>query len=47
MDYSIPSRESRNTPCHFIVQKQEISAGTDEPSGLLNYDWGQTKGRKG
>ena len=39
---SIPSRVSRNTPSRFILQKLEISAGTDEPSGLLNYDWGQT-----
>ena len=31
---SIPSRGSRNTPSRFILQKPEISAGTDEPSGL-------------
>ena len=28
---SIPSRGSRNTPSRFILQKPEISAGTDEP----------------
>ena len=39
---SIPSRGSRNTPSRFILQKPDISAGTDEPSGSLNYDWGQT-----
>ena len=32
---SIPSRGSRNTPSRFILQKPEISAGNDEPSGLL------------
>ena len=36
---SIPSRGSRNTPSRFILQKPEISAGTDEPSGSPNYDW--------
>ena len=30
---SIPSSGSRNTPSRFILQKPEISAGTDEPSG--------------
>ena len=24
-----------------IVQKPEISAGSDEPSGSCNYDWGR------
>ena len=38
---SIPSRGSRNTPSRFILQKLEISAGTDEPSGAPNYDWGR------
>ena len=38
---SIPSRGSRNTPSRFILQKLEISAGTDEPSGSPNYDWGR------
>ena len=38
---SIPSRASRNTPSRFILQKPEISAGTDAPSGSLNYDWGR------
>ena len=38
---SIPSRGSRNTPSRFILQKPEISAGTDEPSGSPNYDWGR------
>ena len=28
---SIPSRGSRNTPSRFMLQKPEISAGTDEP----------------
>ena len=28
------------TPSRFILQKPEISAGTDEPSGSPNYDWG-------
>ena len=28
---SIPSRGSRNTPSRFILQKPEISTGTDEP----------------
>ena len=32
---------SRNTPSCFILQKPEVSAGTDEPSGLPNYDWGR------
>ena len=36
---SIPSRGSRNTPSHFIRQKPEISAGSDKPSGLPNYNW--------
>ena len=35
---SIPSRGSRNTPGRFILQKPEISTGTDEPSGLPNYE---------
>ena len=39
---SIPSRGSRNTPSRFILQKAEISAGTDEPSGSPNYYWAQT-----
>ena len=39
MDLCKPSRGSRNTPSRFILQKPEISAGSDEPSGLLNYDW--------
>ena len=30
---------SRNTPSRFILQKPEISAGTDEPSDSPNYDW--------
>ena len=30
---SIPSRGSRYTPSHFILQKPETSAGTDGPSG--------------
>ena len=34
---SIPSRGSRNTPSRFILQKPEISAGTDEPSGSRSY----------
>ena len=38
---SVPSRGSRNTPSRFILQKPEISAGTDEPSGSPNYDWGR------
>ena len=38
---SIPSRGSRNTPCRFILQKPQISAGTDEPSGSPNYYWGR------
>ena len=38
---SIPSTGSRNTPSRFILQKPEISAGTDEPSGSPNYDWGR------
>ena len=38
---SIPSRGSTNTPGRFILQTPEISAGTDEPSGSPNYDWGQ------
>ena len=38
---SIPSRGSRNTPSRFILQKLEISASTDEPSGLHNYIWGR------
>ena len=33
---------SRNTLSRFILQKLEICAGTDEPSGSPNYDWGQT-----
>ena len=37
---SIPSRGSRNTSSRFILQKPEISAGTDEPSRSYNYDWG-------
>ena len=36
---SIPFRGHRNTPSRFIIQKPEISAGTDEPSGSPNYDW--------
>ena len=32
---------SRNTPSRFILQKPEISGGTDEPSGSHNYDWGR------
>ena len=35
---SIPSRGSRNTPSRFILQKLEISGGTDEPFGSPNYD---------
>ena len=35
---SIPSRGSRNTLSRFIIQKPEISAGTDQP-GSPNYDW--------
>ena len=38
---SIPSRGSRNTPSRFILQKPEISAGTDEPSGSANCYWGR------
>ena len=38
---SITSRGSRNTRNRFIRQKPEISAGTDEPSGSPNYDWGR------
>ena len=30
---SSPSRRSRNTPSHFILQQSEISTGTDGPSG--------------
>ena len=30
---SIPSRGSKNTPSRFILQKMEMSASTDEPSG--------------
>ena len=37
---SVPSRGSRNTPSRFILQKPKISAGTDRPPGLANYDWG-------
>ena len=33
---------SRNAPSRFILQKLVISAGTDEPSGSLNNDCGQT-----
>ena len=36
---SIPSRGSRNTPSRFILQKPEISGGTDEPSGSPSYNW--------
>ena len=32
------SRGSENTPSRFILQKPEISAGSDEPSGLPNFD---------
>ena len=39
---SIPSRGSRNTPSSFILQKPEISASTDGPSGSPNVDWDQT-----
>ena len=39
---SILSRGSLNTPRRFIPQKPDKSAGTDEPSGSPNYDWGQT-----
>ena len=35
---SMPSSGSRDTPRHFIPQKPEISADTDE---LSNYDWGR------
>ena len=38
---SIPSRGSRNTPSRFILQKPEISTGTDKPSGSPNYGWGR------
>ena len=37
---SIPYRRCGNTPSRFILQKPETSAGTDEPSGSPNYDWG-------
>ena len=30
-----PSRGSRNTPSRFILQKPELSAGTDEPSAPI------------
>ena len=33
---SMPSRGSRNTPGRLILQKPEISAGTDEPSVMNN-----------
>ena len=36
----IPSRGRRNTPSRFIPKEPEISAGTDEPPGSPNYDWG-------
>ena len=38
---SIPSRGSRNTPSRFILKKLEINAGTVEPFGSPNFDWGQ------
>ena len=41
---SVPSGGSRNTltVSRFILQKPEISAGADAPSGSPNYDKGQT-----
>ena len=39
---SIPSRGTRNTPSRFILQKPEISVGTDGPSGSRNNDRRQT-----
>ena len=37
----ITSRGSRNTSSRFILQKLELSAGTDEPSGSPYLDWGR------
>ena len=31
---------SGNTPSRIIQRKPGIRAGTDEPSGSPNYDWG-------
>ena len=39
---SISSRGSRNTPSRFILQKPELSAGTDESSWLAQLRFGQT-----
>ena len=39
---SIPSRGSRNTPSRVILQKPELSTGTDESSWLAQLLLGQT-----
>ena len=39
---SIPSRRSTNTPSRFILQKPELSGGTDESSWLAQLRLGQT-----
>ena len=41
MDY-YPIQGGRNTSSRFILQKPELSTGTDKPSGPANYDWGPT-----
>ena len=34
---STPSRGSNNTPSRFMLQKAELSAGTDQPSGTSDH----------